>query len=110
MRQLPLLDGRSLVETDVTLAEMRSLLLLYNSPEQTLLLPPSTAHRPESAPAKDTAPTPAQTHQHVKPSFWKKKTKTPRWLQPLTHKSVDANTLAIVDASDGSNDVVEEDL
>lgn len=56
MRQLPVLDGRSLTEMEVTLAEMSSLLLWYNSPVQTLLLPPSTAHRPESAPAKDTAP------------------------------------------------------
>lgn len=53
---LPVLEGRTLTAIEVTLAGMSSLLLWYSSPEQTLLLPPSTAHRPESAPANDTAP------------------------------------------------------
>lgn len=53
---LPVLEGRTLTAMEVTLAGMRSLLLLYSSPEQTLLLPPSMAHRPESAPANDEAP------------------------------------------------------
>jgi hypothetical protein len=35
---------------------MSSALLWYRSPEHTFLLPPSTAHRPGSAPARDTAP------------------------------------------------------
>ena len=56
MRLLPDLEGRALTEMDVTLAGMRTLLLLYNRPEQTFLLPPSTAHWPESAPANDEAP------------------------------------------------------
>lgn len=50
------LDGRALMEMEVTLAGTSSLLLLYSRPVHTLLLPPSTAQRPESAPARDTAP------------------------------------------------------
>lgn len=55
-RIVPLLEGLVLRAMLVTRAGMSSALLLYRSPEQTLLLPPSTAHRPESAPASDTEP------------------------------------------------------
>lgn len=96
------------MEMEVTLAEMRSLLLWYNRPEQTLLLPPSTAHRPESAPAKETAPAQEQIATPMIQRFIPRKAHGR--LQPLTHKGIDAYTLAIVDAGDGSNDVIEEDL
>lgn len=108
-RRLPVLDGRSLMEMEVTLAGMRSLLLWYNSPEQTLLLPPSTAHRPGSAPAKDTAPAPPRTRElALRYNFISRKPH--ERVQALTHKGIDAHTLAIVDAGDGSDHIVEEDL
>lgn len=53
---VPVLDGRTLTDIEVTLAGISSLLLLYNSPEHTLLLPPWIAQRPGSAPANETAP------------------------------------------------------
>lgn len=53
---VPALNGRSLTEKAVTHAGMSASLLWYRSPEHTFLLPPSTAHRPGSAPARDTAP------------------------------------------------------
>lgn len=103
------MDGRTLTEMEVTLAEMRSLLLWYNSPEQTLLLPPSTAHRPGSAPAKETAPAPPQTQESAQCHNLSPR-KPQKWLQALTHEGIDADTLAIVDTSDGGNDIVEEAL
>ena len=62
MWTLPVLEGRTLTAMEVTLAGMSSLLLWYSSPEQTLLLPPSTAHKLESVPANDTAPSRKETN------------------------------------------------
>lgn len=95
---------------EVTLAGMSSLLLWYSSPVQTRLLPPSTAHKPESAPANDTAPWrkdvkcySTNSHRSITNIFI-------RAIQSLTHKAVDADTLTVVNTGDGCNDVVDEDL
>lgn len=103
------------MEIEVTLAGTSSLLLLYNRPVHTLLLPPSTAHRPESAPARDTAPARAtQTlSQSVQlPKFDRNNNKQSPDQQDKqrTNKAVDADTLAVVDAGDRRHHIVEEDL
>lgn len=60
-------------------------------------------------PAKETAPAPPQI-QELALCYNLISRKPYKWFQALTHEGIDADTLAIVDTSDGSNDIVEEDL
>lgn len=102
-------------EMEVTLAGTSSLLLWYRSPEHTRLLPPSTAHKPGSAPANDTAPRRQERRQALRPfySFFNKKQSRHGPVQTLTkrtHETIDADALAVVDTRDGCDNIVEEDL
>lgn len=59
------MDGLIFMEMAVTRAGTSSALLWYKSPEHTNLFPPSTAHKPDSAPASATAPTKGIRHIHT---------------------------------------------